>query len=133
LSEALLNPAGLTAIGLTATVSLQPGRPAGRLEVRLNVSPESLALKDGKGARAGKVKEMYVELDAAGKMLMRQAATSQFSIGPDNQAAFDRRGITIQRTLELIPAAARLAIIVQDTVSGQMGSVTVPLAEIGPN
>jgi len=96
------------------------------------LTPYALSLVVDKLGKTGQVKELFVERNAAGKVLGQQPFQSRFEIGPQRQAAFASSGVTIEHTLQLPADAVSLSIIVQDTATGRMGSLTVPLEKVTP-
>jgi VWFA-related protein len=132
LTEALLNPAGSSEIGFTASLHVKPDGPRGAITVSLKLTPDSLSLEAGKLGKTGQVKELFVERNAAGKVVGQQPFLSRFEIGPQRQATFASSGVTIEQTLQLPADAVSLSIIVQDTGTGRMGSLTVPLDKVTP-
>jgi VWFA-related protein len=132
LTEALLNPGSSSEIGITATLRVKKDGPRGAVTISLKLTPDALSLKAGKTGKTGKVKELFVERNAAGKVVGQQPFLSQFEIGLQRQAAFTSHGITIEQTIQLPPGAVSLSIIVQDAGNGRMGSLTVPLEKVTP-
>jgi VWFA-related protein len=130
LSEALLNPADSSEIGITASLEVGPDGPPGSVNVSLKLTPDSLSLKPGKAGKIGEVKELFVEWNAAGQVVGQQSSASRFAIGPEKQVAFSRHGLTVETQLQLPAGAVRLSIVIQDTESGRTGSLTVPVDKI---
>jgi VWFA-related protein len=127
LATALLNPSDLTAVGIVANLAVKPGKPREQLSVRLRLDPESLTLHDSKAGRTGKVEEMFVEFNAAGREVGKITAASTFNIAPENRAAFESKGVTLVQAFPLSAEAVKLSIIVRDTESGRVGSLTMPI------
>ena len=132
LTEALLHPVDSSEIGITASLRVKPDGPRGAVNVSLQLAPEALSLQAGKAGKTGKVRELFVERNAAGKVVGQQPFLSQFAVGSKTQAAFTSHGVTIEQALQLPADAVSLSIIVQDTESGRMGSLTVPLEKVTP-
>jgi VWFA-related protein len=127
LSAALLNPADSTGVGIVASLELQPAKPRDQLAVRLRLDPDSLTMHESKAGRSGKVEEMFVEFNAAGREVGRITAASPFDITPENSDAFEKTGVTMVQSIPLSAEAVKLSIIVRDTDSGRVGSLTVPI------
>jgi hypothetical protein len=131
ISAALLSSADSGPIGITARFDTVPDSPSGTMNLRLRLTPpEALSLKAGK---SGEVRHLLLALNAAGKVVREQAGTSKFTVGPDNQALFDRFGVTIVQVVQVPPDAVKLSIVVQDAESGRTGSLSVPLSRPGSN
>jgi hypothetical protein len=124
------------AVGMLAVriiqVQVNSDGPTGAINVSLKLAPDALSLKSGTAGMVGKVKELFVVLNAAGKVVGQQSAMGQFAVPPEKQAAFRSHGVTIEQALQLPADAVSLSIIVQDTGTGRMGSLTVPLEKVTP-
>jgi VWFA-related protein len=126
LSAALLSPTDATAVGIEATLDIKPGA----LNVRVRLDPETLSVQPGKTGQAGKIEELFVEFNAAGREVGRISATSPFEIKPENLEAYQSRGVTMVQSIPLAADAVKLSIIVRDTASGRVGSLAVPLDKV---
>jgi hypothetical protein len=98
LSAALLNPVDSAAIGVVASLDVKPGSPRTLLSVRLRLDPETLSLQAGKTGQTGKVEEMLVEFNAAGREVGRVSAVGPFEIKPESRDSFEKRGVTMAQT-----------------------------------
>jgi len=127
LAAALLNPDDSAEIGIVANLDVKPGKPRAMLKLRLRLDPEALSLKEGSAGRSGKVEEMFVEFNEKGREVGRITAASPFVIKPENQTAFQQDGVTMVQSFGVAADAVKLTIIVRDTASGRVGSLTVPL------
>ena len=128
LESLLMNPSNVSAVGITANLSALPGNPAGTLNVRLKLSPETLSLLKSPRGWGGQVDELFIEFNAAGREVGRVTGTGHFDLPSDAREAFDTEGATLTQSLQLPTDAVKLSIIVRDTSSGRVGSLTVPLA-----
>jgi len=126
LSAALLNPADSTGVGIEATLDMKPGT----LNVRVRLDPETLTVHPGKTGQAGRVEQMFVELNAAGREVGRISAATPFEIKPENRETYESRGIIMVQSIPLAADAVKLSIIVRDTASGRVGSLAVPLDKV---
>ena len=132
LDAALLNPLDATAVGITASLSVTSGTPRSTLNAQLNLDPESLSLKESAGGWTGKVEELFLELNADGREVARLSDTKQFELTAGYKPKFDSQGVSLAQVIPLMPGAVRLSIVVRDTASGRMGSLTVPLDKVVP-
>jgi VWFA-related protein len=123
LSATLLNPADSTAVGIEATLDPKPGT----LNVRLRLDPQTLSVQPDKTGQAGKIEELFVEFNAAGREVGRISAASPFQIKQENIEAYQSRGVTMVQSIPLASDAVKLSIVVRDTASGRVGSLAVPV------
>jgi VWFA-related protein len=126
LSAALLNPVDATAVGIEATLDVKPGA----LNIRVRLDPETLSTQPGQTGPAGKVEELFVEFNAAGREVGRISAAPSFEIKSENLEAYQSRGVTMVQSIPLAADAVKLSIIVRDTASGRVGSLAVPLDKV---
>ncbi len=127
LSAALLNSADSAAVGIVASLDRKPGSPRDMLNVRLRLDPDTLSTRESKAGLSGKVEEMFVEFNAADREVGRISATSPFDIKPENRDAFQTNGVTMVQSFAVPADAVKLTIIVRDSGSGRIGSLSVPL------
>ncbi len=127
LETLLMNPSNVSDVGITANLSAVPGNPRGTLNVRLKLSPDTLSLLKSPRGWAGQVDELFIEFNAAGREVGRVSGTGHFDVPSDSRDAFDTDGATLTQSLQLPAEAVKLSIIVRDTSSGHVGSLTVPI------
>ncbi len=121
---ALLNQVDSNAVGITARVIATPGTPRGTVDIRLVLDPATLSLSE-KGA--GKVEETFLERNASGDTLSKVSDTKEFEITSANRADFEGKGIGWTFSMPLAPGATKIAILVRDSKTGRVGSLSVPL------
>lgn len=126
LSAALLNPADATAVGIEATLDIKPGT----LNLKVRLDPETLSLQPGKTGQSGKVEQLFVEFNAAGREVGRVSAATPFEIRSEDRETYENRGIVMTQSIRLAADAVKLSIVVRDTASGRVGSLAVPLNKI---
>ena len=130
LSAALLNPVDSAAVGIVASLDRKPGSPRDTHNVKLRLDPDNLSMHESKAGQSGKVEEMFVEFNAAGREVGRITAASPFDITAENRAAFQSNGVTMVQSFAVAADAVKLTIIVRDTASGRVGSLTVPFNQV---
>ena len=127
MESALLNQVNSAAVGITARVNQVQGIPQGTLNIVLNLDPGTLSLKEQAGGWTGRVDETFVELDESGNTLTKISDVKDFEVPSAGRAHYDSQGVTWPFSMPLIPAAAKLAIIVRDSATGHVGSLNIPL------
>jgi len=127
LETLLMNPSNVSDVGITANLSAVPGNPTGTLNVRIKLSPDTLSLLKSPRGWTGQVDELFIEFNAAGREVGRVNGTGHFDVPSDARETFDTDGATLTQNLQLPADAVKLSIIVRDTSSGRVGSLTVPL------
>ena len=132
LESVLLNPVDSTALSITAQVEIVPGTPRGTVKLRLQLDSESLSVKDVPGGWSGKIDQMFLEQNAAGREVGRISVSKTLQIDAARKQAFDSRGLIMSQDIPLAADATKLVIVMRDTASGRTGSLTVPLS-VGPD
>jgi VWFA-related protein len=127
LETALLNQVDSRAIGITALVDVTPGNPRATVNFRLNLDPGTLSLKEQNGGWRGNVEEIFVELNEQGRTLAKVSDKKVFEFVSGNRSDYESRGITWPLSGPLVESATKITIVIRDTNSGRVGSLTVPL------
>jgi VWFA-related protein len=129
LETVLLNQVDSHDIGITARAEATPGTPRGTINIKMNLDTRTLFLQERGAAWSGKVDEMFIELNDAGRTLAKISDTKDFEFAGASREQYASEGITWPISIPLVPGAAKLAIIVRDKTTGRVGSLTVPLAK----
>ncbi len=125
---AIQSPFDAAEIGLRATATPQPGpSPAVRLAVRIDLNGVQLT-QDG-DAFNGELTARFVEYqnDGAIRQTKPMALKLHFT-GPEHQAAL-KDGFPMDEGLALAPNVEKLRLIVFDTASSAIGSLTIPVGK----
>ncbi len=127
LEASLLNQVSETAVGITARVD-QPRHPARHRQHSYSIwDPATLVLTGKTGGWTGHIEETFVELNASGATLSKASDTKEFQVTRESRARYDSQGIAWPQSLPLIAGATKITIVVRDSKSGRVGSLTVPL------
>jgi VWFA-related protein len=126
LSGVLLNPIDSVGVGLTATLDIADTT----LTAHVRIDSDSLSVKQSPTGWIGKVDEVFIEFNPAGREVGRVTVTKVFEIEAAQKSSFDAHGALISQPLRLAPGASRLSIAVRDTASGRTGSLTIPLDRV---
>jgi hypothetical protein len=127
LEGALLNRVAATGVGITARIQTTWSSPRGKLDVHLNLDAATLTLKPAKSGEGGEVEELFVELNESGDTVARVSDRKSFDITSKEKARVLSGGASWSVSLPLMPAAARLAVVMRDSSSGRVGSLMIPL------
>ena len=126
LRDAVFSPMDANGVGLRASVQ---ATGAG-LELLLRVDPRSILL-DPQGDRwAGKLDLLFVEKDAHGKQTYGIDDTLSLELKKENYDRVQREGLTYHRVLPRNSQATEVRVVVRDTATGALGSVTAPFSAI---
>ena len=130
LDTARLNPVDADAIGISARIEVVPGQPRATLRLMLSLDSHGLSLRQEGTVSAGKVDEEFIELDESGGIVGRSRDSKLFQIPGNALEHFYGTGLSLEQKMPLMPGAARVRVIVRDSATGRIGSLTIPLAGI---
>jgi hypothetical protein len=127
LETALLNQVDAAGIGITARVNTTPGSPRGTIDIQLNLDPATLSLRAQPGGWAGEVEEMFVQTNESGNMLAKVSDKKHFEVATANRVGYDSHGVTWPMSIPLTEGATKLTIVIRDSKTEHLGSLTIPL------
>jgi VWFA-related protein len=123
LDRELLDATDSSGVGIDATLKIIPGVDGKELQVSLALDATTLGIgKDGTAA----VDEMFVETGVTGELAGKIEEGLQLDLPAGLQT------VRYARTMKLPEGAATLKIVVRDKATGHIGSLTIPLAGLGP-
>ena len=118
-------PLDASELGLTVFLD----RAGDALKLEQHVEPVGISLARQQDLWVGQLDFFFYATDAEGKKVSSQQQTLNLRISPSDYATFNADGLSVAKTLPLPKGALRLRIVVRDTASGRLGSVTIPFAE----
>jgi len=125
--SALLNQMDSKGVGITARVEETPGDPRGTLNIGLNLDTATLSLKEQGSGWTGKVEEIFVEQNENGNTLAKISDVKDFDIPAEQRAHYDSDGVAWPVSIPRMPGAVKITVIIRDSKSGRLGSLSVPL------
>ena len=128
LRDAVWSPIDATAVALTAhaTSSL----PAGSCDLALSIDIRGLSLEQDGNRTIGRFDLRVVQKNQAGEQFDWMEEGLDLQLTPESYERVLRDGLPYRRTISLNPRATVLRVIVRDTASGNLGSLTIPIKEI---
>jgi hypothetical protein len=117
-------------VGITAEIVPSAGKPNGTFSLRLNLAPQTIALKENGSGWTGNVDELFVQMNDAGATLSKLSDSKEFRVPRANRTQFDSGGATLPQTLPIATGATKLRIVVRDKVTGHVGTLTITLADV---
>jgi hypothetical protein len=129
LESALLSPLDSTGVGITMSIESAPGKPRGTLRIRTILDPATISLAEKGNRWEGKFDEMFVEMNADGKMIAKISISRQFQLNAAQHQRFEREGLTYSQTIPCETGATKVHAIICDSETGHVGSLTMPLKQ----
>jgi len=127
LRQAIVSPLDSTGVGLTVAIEQRVEQPARRLKLRITADAHNVTFQDKKGGKAASLDFISAQLDTEGKVVSDVRHTVNLTVAEKGMDVVFERGLSFNGFLEVTPGATQLRLVVRDTASGNMGSVTVPL------
>jgi VWFA-related protein len=128
LTAALWNPVDAT--GLRLTVAVSPSTVGG-LDLAVQVVPEDISFQMREANRECELDIWLVQLDGQEKQIKTTAHTNKLTLDP---ATFEQvtkaNGLAVAEHVNPAPEARLLRVLVRDVASGELGTLTLPLARI---
>ena len=126
LRDAVLSPMDANGIGLRANVH----QTSAGFDVTLRVDPKTIQL-DPQGDRwAGKLDLLFVEKDAHGAQTYGVDDTLSLELKQQNYDRVEKEGLMYHRVLPGTGQAKEIRVVVRDTSTGAVGSITASLNAI---
>jgi len=130
IQSAALSPLESTTLGLM--VSAIPTEPAVARNITFQVGLDTLqlSLKEESGHHKGGVDLLFLQRDSSGKAVQEEEKRIGFDFTEDQYQALLKSGIILQRHITAAANAAEIRVLVHDSASGAIGTVTVPLGKL---
>jgi VWFA-related protein len=131
MSSAVWSPLDASALPVTARVDFVNTPQPNMVHVLVQVDPTGLTLELKDGRYVGKVDVIMAQKDDRGNPVGQGAAdTLSLNLKPETYAKVMKDGLVYQKTFPKESSASNLRLVVRDTGTGAIGSVTVPYKEI---
>jgi hypothetical protein len=125
---ALLNWADSPDVLIAARIdSIVPDTSRGTINLRVSLDPSTLSLSERPDGWAGSIEETFIETNDSGAALAKVSDKKEFDVLSATRARFDADGVAWPFSVPLVEGAGKITIMVRDTKSGRVGSLTVPL------
>jgi VWFA-related protein len=116
----------LSAIGLRATVT--PGASPHTVRIQLRIDPSNLTIVRQNGRYAGQLAVLYAGLTAEGAKQLAKPANLTLDWDAQQYGSVARDGIPVAEDLQTPEGVRQVRIVIVDTKSNQVGSLTVPVS-----
>jgi VWFA-related protein len=127
LRDALWSPIPASGIALAVRADKVDEPKPGSLHLTLGVASSDLTLQPKDGKWSGAIDYVIAQRAPDGRFLTRVVKGLALSPDQEQYRRLLTDGVTISTTVEPIPGAAQIRIVLLDRTSGKVGSVIVPL------
>jgi VWFA-related protein len=125
IEDALKSPLDSTGLGLT--VGVQPGSQLGQASFTLNLDAQGVRLDEDAGQWKGGLEIVFCQYDAKGDSIGAVESHLTLNLQKEMYDHVMQQGIKMTKQLAIASGAEILKVVVFDTASGAMGTVTVPV------
>lgn len=129
LADATWSPLDATGLGIAARITSSKDKP-GALEIVLVIDSTQVALEHQSDRWVGRLDVLFLQRDDAGNQYNGLDDTINLKLTADNYAKFVKNGFVFNKIVNRSDRAKTIRIVVRDSASGAIGSITVPLAKI---
>lgn len=126
LRDAALSPLDATNLGVIVVGKVLAAPQARDLLLQITISPAQLLLHSSDGRRQGGLDLLFLQRDTAGKFLAAERQHFEVDLTSKDYALMTKVGLVLERKLKIVGGAAGIRIVVRDSASGALGSVTLP-------
>ena len=127
LSAAAHSPLESTSVGMTVRADEVPNTSTKTLKLSMDIDPRDINLVLQDGSWAGALDFLFSQRDVEGKVLSNISLNLGLHLPTESHNQLEKEGITFSRTIEVVPTAFLLRVVVRDARSGSIGTVSVPL------
>jgi VWFA-related protein len=128
IQEALKSP--LDATGLALTVRVEPASKPGNLRLSIQLQPGALTLAEKADGWEGSVDLVLGHAMPSGEVLTNLDTTLPVRLTTAERDRQLEQGLTFSQTISVREGAHQVRVVVRDALTGQIGSVAIPMGEI---
>jgi VWFA-related protein len=129
LADAAWSPLDASGIGIAAKIVESKTKP-GSLEVVLAIDSTQVSLQQQAEHWIGRLDVLFIQRDNGGNQYNGLDDTINLNLSADSYQKFMKNGFVYAKMVDRSDRAKVIRIVVRDSASGAIGSITVPLAKI---
>jgi VWFA-related protein len=132
LRQAANSPLDATSLGMIVSGNAVQPLSARKLELHMGIDPKQLLLKDSETSRKGAVDLFFLQRDGSGKILSAEQQHIIVNLEEKQYEYVAQAAMVFDRHLIVAPEATEIRVVVRDSGSGALGSVTIPVRAFFP-
>jgi len=129
LADAAWSPLDASGIGIAAKIDQSKTKP-GSLEIVLVIDSTQVSLQQQSDHWIGRLDVLFIQRDNGGNQYNGLDDTINLNLGTESYQKFIKNGFVYAKIIDRADRAKIIRIVVRDSASGAIGSITVPLAKI---
>jgi VWFA-related protein len=129
LAEASMSPLDATAIGVRVKVTPADSGATQSLKAELHFDLRDFSMEQKNGRWTGTLDAAFTMIDSKDQILGGENQNMQLSLEPARYEKALKEGVRYTKTVSVPPGATILRVILRDETTGNIGSVSIPLAK----
>ena len=129
LADAAWSPLDASGIGIAAKIVNSKTKP-GSMEIVLAIDSTEVSLENQAQRWVGRLDVLFVQKDNGGNQYNGLDDTINLNLTAESYQKFMKNGFVYAKMVDRADRARTIRIVVRDSASGAIGSITVPLAKI---
>jgi VWFA-related protein len=129
LQEAADSPFDLSGVGLAVRAEAVDTGGTRELRLSIDIDPRDVTLFSERGYWVGGINLMLLQRTAEGAGVARLAQTFDLKFSPEEYAQLQANGLILDHQVEIDSHALLLRVVVRDSHTGSLGTVSVPIAK----
>ncbi len=129
LADAAWSPLDASGIGIAAKIVNSKTKP-GSMEIVLAIDSTEVSLENQAQRWVGRLDVLFVQKDNGGNQYNGLDDTINLNLTAESYQKFVKNGFVYAKQVDRADRAKTIRIVVRDSASGAIGSITVPLAKI---
>ena len=132
IQKAAVSPLEATALRLVVSVRHTTPSDTHQLEFQVGADVSQLLLEHSAGYWTGGVDLLFLQRDAKGAFLAAEQKHIGLNLPDDQYETLLKTGAIFERHLDILPTTEDVRVLVRDSASGIVGTVTIPLKNFRP-
>jgi len=129
-AQTIWSPLEATGLGLTVRARRRTQGTSAEAALAVHIDSQNLRFENLNGRWVGKIELVIVNLSPTGHNLKGFDQTREFRFLPSTYERIEREGLGFPLSLRIPADTERIRLVIRDSPSGAMGSVTIPLSEV---
>jgi hypothetical protein len=130
LQDAVWSPLDSSALGLLAKVVAAGPEHPDSIDVYVRVDPAGIGITRNGERSDGALDVLMIQKNDRGQTFQPQDQTISFALKPETLKEIEEQGLLFHKVIARDPHANQLRVVVRDTSSGSLGSVTIPFGQL---
>jgi len=128
--DAATSPLDATSLGMIVSGKAAGAADERKFELHIGLDPRQFVMQSAEGHKTGTLILYIVQRDAKGETLAAENQRIGLNLEEQQYEYLAKAGLVLARHVTIVPGAAEIRVLVRDTASGALGSLTIPVQEL---